>query len=72
MLVLGWLTARTSMNAVRAAAHRENQLVVQDIRERMAVVGTELAVRPAERELAELDQFRSDLRTAAGQRSSSV
>ena len=68
MLVLGWLTARMSMNAVRAAAQRENQLVVHDIRERMAVVGQDLVVRPAERELAELERFRAELRTAADSR----
>ena len=56
------------MNAVRAAAQRENQLVVHDIRERMAVVGQDLVVRPAERELAELERFRAELRTAADSR----
>lgn len=66
MLMLGWLTARMSMNAVRAAAQRENQLVVQDIRERMAAVGLDLVVRPAEREIAELERFRAELRMTAG------
>lgn len=66
-LALGWLTARLSMNAVRAAAQRENQLVVTEVRRRLAVVAREMAAAPAERELAELERFRAELRTAAGQ-----
>jgi GTP-binding protein EngB required for normal cell division len=64
-LVGGWLTARICTRAVSAAAVRETDLLRQDIDERMAGVARELVVAPAEQELAELDQFRAELRIAA-------
>jgi GTP-binding protein EngB required for normal cell division len=65
-LVGGWLTAKFCTRAVSAAASRETDLVCQDIDRRIAAVAHDLVVAPAELELAELKQFRTDLRIAAG------
>ncbi len=66
-LLGGWLTARVCVRAVSDAAERETQLLLDDIDRRMAGVARDLVVAPAELELAELDRFRAELRTAAGQ-----
>jgi GTP-binding protein EngB required for normal cell division len=63
----GWLTAKICTGAVSAAARRETEQLRQDIHGRLAVVARELVVAPAELELAELGQFRADLRAAAGE-----
>jgi GTP-binding protein EngB required for normal cell division len=67
MLILGWLTASACLNAVRTAAIRENEQVARDMEGRMARVGQQLVIAPAQQELAELDRFRAELRIAAGQ-----
>jgi GTP-binding protein EngB required for normal cell division len=66
-LVGGWLTAFLCTRAVSARAQREMDLVRQDIDKRMAAVARELVVAPAEQELAALEQFRANLRVAAGE-----
>jgi GTP-binding protein EngB required for normal cell division len=65
-LLGGWLTARISARAVSAAADRETEALLDNIRQRMGSVATELVLAPAERELDELARFRAELRTAAG------
>ena len=45
-----------------------DRLGLQDIDKRMAGVARDLVVAPAEQELAELEQFRTDLRIARGRR----
>jgi len=65
-LVGGWLTARTCTTAVSAAAERETQVLLDEMRQRMNGVATELVLVPAERELDELARFRAELRTASG------
>jgi GTP-binding protein EngB required for normal cell division len=65
-LLGGWLTARTSTRAVSAAAERETQVLLGDMRQRMNGVATDLVLVPAERELDELARFRAELRTATG------
>jgi GTP-binding protein EngB required for normal cell division len=66
MLVLGWLTASVCVNAVRAAAIRENEQVAGDMQDRLASVAQDLVVLPALQELAELDRFRAELAVARG------
>jgi GTP-binding protein EngB required for normal cell division len=66
-LVGGWLTARICTRAVSAAADRETDLLRRDIDERLTGVAREMVLVPAERELAELDSFRAELRIAAGE-----
>jgi GTP-binding protein EngB required for normal cell division len=65
-LVGGWLIARICTRAVSQAAERETDDVAGDIRRRLTAVAGELVVGPAESELDELDRFRAELRTAAG------
>lgn len=65
-LLGGWLTARSCTRAVSAAAERETQLLLGDMRQRMNGVATDLVLVPAERELDELARFRAELRTAIG------
>ena len=66
LLVLGWLTGSACINSVRTAAIRENEDVTSDMTSRMATVAQDLVVSPALTELAELDRFRAELRTALG------
>ena len=66
LLVLGWLTASTCVNAVRTAATREKEEVAESMQARMASVAQELVVTPAQQELSELDRFRAELRVALG------
>jgi hypothetical protein len=66
-LLLGWSIARICTRAVGTAVSRETDLIQRDIRTRMADVAHDLVVAPAELELAELAQFRADLRIATGQ-----
>jgi len=61
----GWLTARISARAVSRAAERQAQALLDDIDRRMTGVARHLVVTPAELELAELAQFRAELRIAA-------
>jgi GTP-binding protein EngB required for normal cell division len=65
-LVAGWLTARYCTRAVAESARRETALVLQAIDRRITGVAQDYVIAPAELELAELDQYRSDLRAAAG------
>ncbi len=65
-LLLGWLTAVGCMNLVRAAAVRERALLLETMRARIRAVAQEMVLAPAERELAEFQRFRSELRIAAG------
>ena len=67
LLVLGWLTASSCVNAVRNAAIREKEEVAENMQARMASVAQELVVTPAQLELSELDRFRAELRVALGQ-----
>jgi GTP-binding protein EngB required for normal cell division len=67
LLVLGWLTASSGVNAVRNAAVREKEEVAENMQARMASVAQELVVTPAQQELSELDRFRAELRVALGQ-----
>ena len=66
-LLLGWFIARICTRAVGTAVSRETDLIQRDIRRRMADVAHDLVIAPAEFELAELEQFRADLRIATGQ-----
>jgi len=65
-LLAGWLTAKVCTRAVNAAVSREIEDFQREIGSRMAVVAHDMVVAPAELELAELEQFRSDLRIATG------
>ncbi len=65
-LTAGWQVARTSTNAVRAAAENETGLLTDEIQQRMAAVAQQLVVAPAEVELAELERFRTEMRAATG------
>ncbi len=67
LLVLGWLTASSCVNAVRNAAIREKEEVAESMQARMASVAQELVVAPAQQELSELDRFRAELRVALGE-----
>jgi hypothetical protein len=51
---------------VHLAAERESDLLVDDIRRRMAGVAHDLVIAPAEGELLELERFRVELDVAAG------
>jgi GTP-binding protein EngB required for normal cell division len=66
LLVLGWLTASSCVNAVRNAAIGEKEEVAENMQARMASVAQELVVTPAQQELSELDRFRTELRVALG------
>jgi hypothetical protein len=65
-LLLGWLTAAGCMNLVRSAAGRERQGLLDAMRAEVATVAREMVLTPADRELAEFQRFRGELRTAAG------
>jgi GTP-binding protein EngB required for normal cell division len=62
----GWLTARICSRGVGAGAERETLALLDDIDHRLIVVARRLVVAPAEHELADLGQFRTDLQIAAG------
>jgi GTP-binding protein EngB required for normal cell division len=62
----GWLSDRAGTRAVRDAAERETDQLLDDMYLRLTVVAQEMVVVPAERELAELRLFRTELRVAAG------
>jgi hypothetical protein len=64
----GWLAARSGTRAVEAAAERETAELLDAIYQRLTTVARDLAVAPAESELAELSSFREGLRVAAGSR----
>jgi len=65
-LLGGWLSDRLGTRAVSEAAERETDQLLDDIYRRLTVVAQDLVVVPAERELAELRLFRTELRVAAG------
>ncbi|HYK67636.1 MAG TPA: ABC transporter [Streptosporangiaceae bacterium] len=65
-LVGGWLSERLGTKAVREAAERETEVLVDDIYRRLTAVAHDLIVLPAEDELAELRLYRRELRVAAG------
>jgi hypothetical protein len=65
-LILGWLTATGCMNLVRSAAGRERELLLETIHDRIRTVAAEMVLAPADRELAEYQRFRGELRVAAG------
>jgi GTP-binding protein EngB required for normal cell division len=62
----GWLSDRLGTRAVSEAAERETDALLDEIYRRLTVVAREMAVLPAESELAELRLFRRELRVAAG------
>jgi GTP-binding protein EngB required for normal cell division len=62
----GWLIARRSAVAVRAAAFRETDLITADITRRMAAVARDLVVVPGQQELSELARYRTELEVAEG------
>ena len=66
MVAGGWLTARLCIAAVSKASAREQERLVDEIRQRLWTVAIQLVVGPADRELDELDRFRAELRLAAG------
>ena len=66
-MIGGWLTARMCSRSVSRAAARESAETVDDITRRLARVAGDLVIAPAEAELDELDRFRAELRTAAGE-----
>jgi hypothetical protein len=65
-LLLGWLTAAGCMNLVRNAAELESLRAQETMRDKIENVAREMVIEPAEQELAEYQQFRDDLRVAAG------
>jgi hypothetical protein len=65
-LVGGWLSERVGTKAVVQAAERETDELLDDIYRRLTAVARELVVEPAERELAQLRLFRTELRVAGG------
>jgi GTP-binding protein EngB required for normal cell division len=65
-LLLGWLTAAGCLNLVRASAEQERLSVQDTMRDKIENVAREMVVAPAERELAEYQRFRDELRVAAG------
>ena len=62
----GWLSERAGTRAVREAAERETDELIDDIYRRLTLVAHDLVVEPAESELAELRLYRTELRVAAG------
>ena len=65
VLLLGWLTARISMNAVRAEAERESAAFGAAMHQQITRVAAEQVVAPVEAELAEFTRFRDQLGIAA-------
>jgi GTP-binding protein EngB required for normal cell division len=65
LLLLGALTASACLNMVRAAAELESRQVADAMRGRIARVASEMVVRPADTEFAELWRFSDELRIAA-------
>ena len=65
-LLGGWLSDRVGTRAVREAAERETDELLDDIYRRLTVVAHDMVVDPAEHELAELRLFRTELQVAAG------
>jgi GTP-binding protein EngB required for normal cell division len=65
-LVAGWLIAGRCTTAVQAAAVLQTDELVDDIGQRMTGIAHDLVVAPADRELAELARFRSELEVTAG------
>jgi GTP-binding protein EngB required for normal cell division len=65
-LIAGRQLARRSAEAVVVAAARESDLLLDDIRRRMAGVAHDLVIAPAELELSELERYRVELDVAAG------
>jgi hypothetical protein len=63
----GWLSERIGTRSVKEAAARQTDELLDDIYRRLTLVARELVVVPAERELAELRLFRTELRVAAGE-----
>ncbi len=65
VLLLGWLTARISLNLVRAEAERESAAFGTAMRQQITRVAAEQVVAPVEAELAEFTRFRDQLKIAA-------
>ncbi len=65
-LLGGWLLARRCAVAVEAAAGRETEALVDDIRARMVGAAQDLVIAPADLELSELEYFRAELEVARG------
>ncbi len=65
-LVGGWFLARRCAVAVEAAAGRETEELVDDIRARMVGAAQDLVIAPADLELSELEDFRAELEVARG------
>ncbi len=64
-LFLGWLTAAGCVNLVRSAAARERGQVQEAMRAKIGVVAREMALLPAEEELAEYRRFVDEFRVVA-------
>ncbi len=64
LLLLGWLIASWCRNLVVLAADREREQAVNDILGQVSAVATELVLVPVGRELADYEQFRSQLALA--------
>jgi GTP-binding protein EngB required for normal cell division len=65
-LLGGWLLARRCAIAVEAAAARETEALVDDIRARMVGAAQDLVIAPADLELSELEDFQAELEVARG------
>jgi hypothetical protein len=65
-LLLGWLTAAGCLNLVRSGAARERGRVQDTIRARFGEVARDMALTPAEEELAEYRRFVDEFRIVAG------
>jgi hypothetical protein len=65
-LLLGWLTAAGCLNLVRSGATRERGRVQDAIRARFGAVARDMALSPAEEELAEYRRFLDEFRIVAG------
>lgn len=65
-LLLGWLTAAGCLNLVRSGAARERGRLQDTIRARFGEVARDLALTPAEDELAEYRRFVDEFRVVAG------
>jgi GTP-binding protein EngB required for normal cell division len=66
MLVLGYLTAAGCRNVVVAAAGRERETAERAMRDRVAGVAHDLVLHATGLEVAQYEQFRSELSVASG------
>ena len=64
-MAVGAATSSICMKIVVTTAQRESTLVTAAMKERVAAVGTEMVIVPAEQELSELNRYREEARIAA-------